>query len=51
MIETLFFLDKLILSAVTSYFGNPVNAFGTLVGIWLVAEVALPTKKNKEGKK
>ena len=44
----LFILDKLIIGLVKKFMSNTALQFGTLVGLWILLEIALPTKKEQK---
>lgn len=46
-----FILDKLVVLLVKKIMNDGVLQFAILAGLWLVSEVALPSKKTKEQKK
>ena len=44
----LFILDKLIILFAKKLMSDAVTQFATLTGLWLVSEIALPTKKEQK---
>jgi hypothetical protein len=47
----LFILDKLIINSVKTLMNDGVLQFTILVAVWIVSEIALPSRKTKEQKK
>lgn len=47
MIESLFFLDKLVIKTLISYFSNSITMFSSLCGVLLVTQIYSTEKKNK----
>jgi hypothetical protein len=44
----LFALDNMVLNYIKSFFDNGYVQFATLAGLWIVAEILIPTKKVKK---
>ena len=47
----LFALDKLVILFAKKLMSDPTFQFATLVGLWVVSEAVLPSKKKKEQSK
>lgn len=43
----MFELDNLVLKLIKNLFATPNIQFSALVGVWILAEIALPNKKVK----